>query len=240
MLREVILPTRTGRILGGEDIVGAACDRGHQGQGAAVTAHDLDDKRALVGGRRAGQLVDRVHDAVQRGVSADRHVGAHHVVVDRSDQTNDDEIRVGESILLRNDALISELSNVLPPLASKLVRSRQGSVAADHNEVVDPVFEEVGRGAVAPLVGAEVRATGCADDRTAFGEDGGHVRPFHSLDGVASVACPLPSFEDGVGLRAPGQRRSHNPANGRVHSLGVSAGCEDSDAHSAHFSAIFH
>ena len=193
-----------------------------------------------MGGRRAGQLVDRVHDAVQRGVSADRHVGAHHVVVDRSDQTDDDEIRVGESILLRNNALIGEFSNVLPPLASKLVRSRQGSVAADHDEVVDPVFEEVGRGTVAPLVGAEVRAAGCADDRPAFGEDRGHVRPFHSLDGIASVAGPLPSFEDGVGLRAPGQRRSHNPANGRVHSLGVSAGCEDSDAHSAHFSAIFH
>ncbi len=78
-----------------------------------MTAHDLDDKRALVGGRRAGQLVDRVHDAVQRGVSADRHVGISLMSLSIDPTTNDDEIRMRASCS-EMTPLISELERAAP------------------------------------------------------------------------------------------------------------------------------
>ena len=91
VLSQVVLPARTRRIFGREHVVGAARDSRHEGQVAAVPSHDLDDERALVRGRRAGQLVDGVQDAVQRSVRADRHIRAHHVVIDRADEADDDE-----------------------------------------------------------------------------------------------------------------------------------------------------
>ena len=236
---QVVLPARTRRIFGREHVVGAARDSRHEGQVAAVASHDLDDERALVRGRRAGQLVDGVQDAVQRSVRTDRHVRAHHVVIDRADEADDDEGRVGSRGLGRDDALCCQLSDVLRPLAAELVRTRQGTVTTDHHEVIDTVLKQVCGRAVATLVRAEVRAAGRADHRAALGKDRGHVRPLHLLNGIATHAGPLPAFIDRVGLRAARQRRTHNRANSRVHSLGVTARGEDTDTNCAHFSAIF-
>ena len=204
-----------------------------------MAAHDLDDERALVRGRRTGQLVDGIQDAVQRGVRADCHVRTHQVVVDRTDETDDDEGRVGGSGLGRDHALGGQLGDVLGPLAAELVRTRQGAVAADHDEVIDAVLEQVRGRPVAALVRAEVGAAGRADHRAAFGQDRGHVRPLHLFDGIATRAGTLPPFVDRVGLRATRQRRAHDGSNSRVHSLGVTARREDTDTNCAHFSAIF-
>ena len=239
VLRQLILPARARRILGREHVVGTACDSRHEGQVTAVATHDLDDERALVRGRRTGQLVDGVQDAMQRSVGADRHVRAHEVVVDRADEADDDESRVLGGGLGRNHALGSQLGDVLRPLASKLVRTRQGAVATDHDEVIDAVLEQVRGRAMAPLVRAEVGAASRADHRAAFGQDRGHVRPLHLLNGIATHAGTLPAFVDRIGLRAARQRRTHDGSNSRVHSLGVTARCEDTDTNCAHFSAIF-
>ena len=59
-----------------------------------MPAHHLDDEGALVAGRGAAQRIHRLDDPVQRGVGADRHVGAGHVVVDGSDQTDQTQERV--------------------------------------------------------------------------------------------------------------------------------------------------
>ena len=240
VLRQLVLPTRARRILGREHVVGAARDSRHEGQVTAVATHDLDDEGALVRGRRAGQLVDGVQDAMQRGVRADRHVGAHQVVVDRADEADDDESRVLGGGLGRDHALGGQLGDVLGPLAAELVRTRQGAVATDHDEVIDAVLEQVRGRAVAPLVRAEVGAAGRADHRAAFGQDRGHVRPLHLLDGIAAHAGTLPAFVDRIGLRATRQRRAHDGSNSRIHSLGVTARREDTDTNCAHFSAIFH
>ena len=239
VLRQLVLPTRARRILGREHVVGAARDSRHEGQVAAVAAHDLDDERALVRGRRTGQLVDGIQDAVQRGIRADRHVRAHEVVVNRADEADDDESRVLGGGLGRNHALGSQLSDVLRPLAAELVRTRQGAVATDHDEVIDAVLEQVCGRAVAPLVRAEVSTASRADHRAAFGQDRGHVRPLHLLNGIATHAGALPAFVDRIGLCATRQRRTHDGSNSRVHSLGVTARREDTDTNCAHFSAIF-
>ena len=239
VLSQVVLPARTRRVLGRKHVVGAACDSRHQGQVAAVASHDLDDERALVRGRRAGQLVDGIQDAVQRSVRTNRHIRAHHIVIDRADEADDDEGGVGGRGLGRDDALGGQLGDMLRPLAAELVRTRQGTVATDHHEVIDAVLKQVRGRAVATLVRAEVRAAGRADHRATLGKDRGDVRPLHLLNGIAACAGSLPAFIDRVGLRAARHRRAHNGANGRVHSLGVTARREDTDTNCAHFSAIF-
>ena len=239
VLSQVVLPARTRRVLGREHVVGATRDSRHEGQVAAVASHDLDDERALVRGRRAGQLVDGIQDAVQRSVRADRHIRAHHVVIDRADEADDDEGGVSGRGLGRNHALGGQLGDVLRPLAAELVRTRQGAVATDDDEVIDAVLEQVRGRTVAPLVRAEVGAASRADHRAAFGQDRGHVRPLHLLNGIAAHAGTLPAFVDRIGLRATRQRRTHDGSNSRVHSLGVTARCEDTDTNCAHFSAIF-
>ena len=239
VLSQVILPARTRRIFGREHVVGAARNSRHEGQVAAVASHDLDDERALVRGRRTGQLVDGVQDAVQRSVRTDRHIRADHVVIDRADEADDDEGGVCSCGLGRDDALCCQLSDVLRPLAAELVRTRQGTVTTDYHEVIDTVLKQVRGRAVATLVRAEVRAAGRADHCAALGKDRGHVRPLHFFNGIATRAGPLPAFIDRVGLRAARQRRTHNRANSRVHSLGVTARGEDTDTNCAHFSAIF-
>ena len=239
VLRQIILPARARGVLGREDVVRTACDSRHEGQVTAVAAHDLDDEGALVRGGSAGQLVDGVQDAMQRGVRANRHVRAHQVVVDRADEADDDESRVLGGGLGRDHALGSQLGNVLRPLATELVRTRQGAVTTDHDEVIDAVLEQVRGRAVAPLVRAEVGAASRADHRATFGQDRGHVRPLHLLNGIATHAGTLPAFVNRIGLRATRQRRTHDGSNSRVHSLGVTARREDTDTNCAHFSAIF-
>ena len=240
VLGQIVLPSRSCGVFGREDVVGAARDGRHEGQVAAVASHDLDDECPLVRGSGAGELVDRVQDAVQGGVRADRHVGADHVVVDRADQADDDEGRMSVRELLRDDALGDQLSHVLGPFLTELVRARQGAIAADNNQVIDAVLQQVRGRAMTALVGAEFGGTSGADDGATLGENRRDVRPVHLLDGIAPVARPLPAFQDRIGLRALRQRRAHHCADGRVHALGVAARGQDTDTDCAHDSAIFH
>ena len=240
MLGQVVLPALARRVLGCEHIVSTARDRSHEGQVPTVATHDLDDEGALVRGRRAGELVNSIQDAMQRSVRTDRHVRAHHVIIDRTDQADNDQRRVGVGKLLRDNALGDQLGDMLRPLVAELVRTRQGTITADDDEVVDTVLEQVRGGAVASLVGTELSAASRADDRATLGEDRGNIRPLHLLNGVAAIACTLPAFKDRIGLRSPGQSRAHHCANGSIHTLGVAARGEDTDTDCAHCSAIFH
>ena len=239
MLGQVVLPALTRRVLGCEHVVSTARNRSHEGQVPAVTTHDLDDEGALVRSRRAGELVNSVQDAMQRSVRTDRHVRAHHVIIDRTDQADNDQGRVSVGKLLRDNALGDQLGDMLRPLASELVRTRQGTIAADDDEVVDTMLKQVRGGAVASLVGTELSAASRADNRATLSEDRGDIRPLHLLNGIATHAGTLPAFIDRVGLRATRQRRTHEGSNSRVHSLGVTARREDTDTNCAHFSAIF-
>ena len=91
-----------GGLSGMSDEVRAGRQAAHQGQIAAVAAHHLDDEGALVARGRALDRVDCLDDSVQRGVGADRHVGAEHVVVDRADQPDQSEVPMGVRIAPRS------------------------------------------------------------------------------------------------------------------------------------------
>ena len=205
-----------------------------------MATHDLDDEGALVRGRRAGELVNSIQDAMQRSVRTDRHVRAHHVIIDRTDQADNDQRRVSVGKLLRDNALGDQLGDMLSPLVAELIRARQGTIAANDDEVVDTMLKQVRGGAVASLVGTELSAASRADNRATLSEDRGDIRPLHLLNGTAAVACTLPAFKDRIGLRSPGQSRAHHCANGSIHALGVAARGEDTDTDCAHCSAIFH
>ena len=205
-----------------------------------MTSHDLDDECALVRSSGTGQLIDRIQDAVQGGIRADRHIRAHHVVINRTNQADNDQGRVGISELLRDSALRNEFGQVLGPFAAELVRTRQRAVTSDDNQVVDAVLQQVRGCAVTPLVRAEFGAASRADDRATFCKDRGHVRPLQLLDGIAPVARPLPALKDRIGLRLPRQGRAHHCADGRVHALGIAARGQDTDTNCAHISASFH
>ena len=72
-----------------DDRLGAARDARHQRQVAAVAPHHLDQERALVRRGRDLQAVDRLERDVQRGVDADRDLGARQIVVDRRRDADD-------------------------------------------------------------------------------------------------------------------------------------------------------
>ena len=78
--------------------VGRGGQGGHQREVAAMPSHHLNDERALVAGRGAAQGIHRLDDPMQGGIGADRHVGARHVVIDGSDQTNQTQegVRCGD------------------------------------------------------------------------------------------------------------------------------------------------
>ena len=136
-----------------------------------------------------------------------------------TDQADNDQGRVGVGKLLRDNTLGDQLGDMLGPLVAELIRTRQRTIAANDDEVVDTVLEQVRGGAVASLVGTELSAASRADNRATLSEDRGNIRPLHLLNGAAAVACTLPAFKDRIGLRSPGQSRAHHCANGSIHTL---------------------
>ena len=107
-------------LLGDQHHAGAAGDAGVQRDPAGVAAHHLDDQHAVVrlGGRV--QAVDRLGGDVDRGVEAEREVGAGQVVVDRLGHADDVDAEVGE-----------------------LGRHAERVLAADRDQRVDAVAGEV-------------------------------------------------------------------------------------------------
>src|SRR5579862_2680801 len=78
------------RNLGDDDGFGAAAERNRERDKARVAAHHLNTEDAFVRKGRIADAVDRLERGVDRGVEADRVVGAGDVVVDRG---RDDEDR---------------------------------------------------------------------------------------------------------------------------------------------------
>ena len=78
----MLVPIDGRRKFGNEDEIGFGDDCGHEGEIAAVPAHDLHDEGPLVRVSRRDDAVHGLNDAAEGGVGADRHVGTAEVVVD--------------------------------------------------------------------------------------------------------------------------------------------------------------
>ena len=110
------------RVLGDEDLVGTAGDARGDGDPADVVTHDLDDHDAVVRLRRGVHPVERLGGDADRGVEADRAVGAPDVVVDRLRGADHPDTGLGE-----------------------LPGGREGAVAADADERLDVLVPNVSR-----------------------------------------------------------------------------------------------
>ena len=82
---------------------------------------------------------------MQRGVGADRHVGAEHVVVDRADEPDERKVRCASACASVDVAGVDELVEQVRPLGAQLSGSAETAVAADDDQRVDASLDEVAR-----------------------------------------------------------------------------------------------
>ncbi|CRH63441.1 Uncharacterised protein [Chlamydia trachomatis] len=136
-----------------------------------MATHDLDNEGALVRCCRGCQLVHRVQNAMECGIRTDCHVGAHHVIIDRADKTNNHQSRMLCCLFFTEHAFINKFANVLRPFASEFIRARKGAVATNNDKVVNTVFDQILRGRMPALVIAEFWTPGRTDDRAPLGKD---------------------------------------------------------------------
>ena len=217
------------RVLGEENPVSGAGQRRHQRQVAAVPAHDLDHERALMARGGAADLVERCGDPVQGGVGPDRHVGAGEVVVDRTHQPDDRQLRMPRSGLGRDDTLCCEFRDQAGPLLSEEIGAGQAAVAAAHHEAIDAALEQMARRLEPPLAGAERGAARRADDRAAVLHDPADALPGHAADPVGAVDHALVALEDREDVDATADGGAHDGAQRRIHPRRVAAAGQDAD-----------
>lgn len=74
----------------------------HQSQPTAVSAHDLEHERSLVGSGSGVDTIDSFADSMQRGRSTNRQIGHGHVVIDRPDESNDFKVPMQYGLGLRD------------------------------------------------------------------------------------------------------------------------------------------
>ena len=224
-----LLPAGRRRILRDEDIVTPAGDGAHQGEVAAVASHHLDDEAPLVACRCAGQGVDGIDDAVQCGVSPDGHVGADQVVVDRADQAGEHERWVGVGHGLLELAGRHQFGQQLAPFRPELIEPGQRAVAADDDQPVDAVFEQIAGRPASPVPLPEGLAAEGADHRPTLVQDSADVLPGQFTDTIAAVHHALEALVDGEHLRAEADGRPHGGTHCGIHALGVTATGQDAD-----------
>jgi hypothetical protein len=179
-------PSRRGlrRALGDEDPVRPGREPRHEREVAAVAPHDLDDERALVARGGRVQRVDRLGDAVQRGVGTDGHVGAEHVVVDRADEADQTQVRVGVGGVLLELAGLDELVEQLRPLAG----GRFAPVRLPSPPITTSASMPARRGCAArapALPGPELLRAGGADHGATLLQDAADV-----VELAATIASP--------------------------------------------------
>ena len=174
------------------------------------------------------ELVEVADDGVQRGVGADRHVGAEEVVVDRAGQADDVEAPLAP-ILGLGHAVLRQDADVVGPLVVEDLGAAQGAVAADHHQPLEAALQRVADHLVAPLRRAHRLGAGGAEDRPARLEDAADVVPAERPDHLPAVDQPLVALVDPEDLHAPVERDAHHRAQGRVHPGRVAAAGEDAD-----------
>src|SRR5262249_29035711 len=140
------------RLLGNQDHVGATGHAGMQGDPTGVSAHDLDDQRAVMRFGGSVQPVDRLHGDVDRGVEPERVIGCVEVVVDR--------LRDADHV----DAELREAR-----------RHAERVLAADREQGVDSELMQIGPDAVDAAVDLQRVGARGTQDGSAAGQDAAYL-----------------------------------------------------------------
>src|SRR5690606_4217199 len=201
-LRDLV---RRHRLLGDQDRLGAAGDAHVQRDVAGVPAHDLDEEEPVVAGGGVAQAVDGFERDVDRGVEADRDVGAEDVVVDGAGDADD-----GHAVLLRQGQ-----------------RPAEAAVAADHDQALDAAAPQHGGGLRPARRVEELLGARRAEDRAAALDDVRDV-PGVQLDDVVLDEALVPAV-DARDAGAVVDRRADDGADGGVHAGRVAPAGEYGD-----------
>lgn len=183
---------------GDEYPIGSGGDGAHEGKIAAVTAHDFDNEGALMAGGGAADGVDGFGDAVEGGVGSYGHVGSSHVIVDRADKSDDGELGMVGGNRWADEAVGDGFGEEVGPFLAKEVRAGEASVAANDDQAVNFMREEVDDGAETTCTGLKVGASGGADQGATTMEDAANRVPGHGADAVATIDHALVAFGDCV------------------------------------------
>lgn len=123
---------------------------------AGITAHNLDDAAALMGGRGITHLINRLHGRIHCGVETDGVIGTCDIQIDGSRKSYGINSKCG-----------------------KLSRSAEGTVAADYHQAVNPVFLTDFSALFLALSRCEFLASGCIENRTAAVDNIRHAGTRH-------------------------------------------------------------
>ena len=166
---------------------------------------------------------------MQCSVRADRHVGADHIVVDGTNQSDDVKALMRFRLFGADLAFIDQLTEVLGPFRAEFFGSRQRSIAANDDEAVDPLLNQVQCRCVTSFILAKFWTTSGTDDRSALRKDSRGIGPGHGANAIATFHCARPTVEDRKGASASGKRGADDCANRGIHSLRIPARGEDTD-----------
>ena len=174
-----------------------------------------------------GQGIDRLDDAMHRGVSTDGLVRAHHVVVDGADCTSDDQLGVGLRLLLADLAVGQQLLEQARPLGAEDVGTGQGAVAPDDDQPIDAPLDQVAGRSEPALTLPEIGRARGPDHRAAQVHDGADRVPGEPLDAIPTVDQALQPLVHGVRVGSLGDRRADHGPHCRIHPLRVTPGRQD-------------
>ena len=170
-------------------------------QESGIAPHHLDEEDALVRSGRVADLVDTLHDGVERGVVANRGIGAVKVIVNRTGQSDARHVE----------------------LVGKDACSGQRTVTADDHQGINALSHHIVVGQLAALFGHEFLAAGRFQHRTATLDDVAHILGGKLLDFVLdqTFIAPVNTFHP-IARSDCGTRHG---TDSRVHSRRVTARC---------------
>lgn len=227
--RHVFLPILLTGSLRNEDEVGTRSNACHEGQPAAVTAHDLDNEGTRVGGGGSLNVVDHLADTGEGRVAANGRVSAGKVVVDGSDEADDVEVLVGSDLITAQVARADKLLEEARPFGSELVGTSEGSVSSADDEGIDAVKDHVLCGRETTSALEEGLAASSADEGTALGQPASHVVPAHLLDEAAALNQTFVALVHTVRIAAHVDSHANNGTDNGVHAWGVTPRGHDGD-----------
>ena len=158
--------------------------------------------------RRGGvtQLVDRVHDRIECRVVADRVVRTTQVAVDRARQTDDGYIE----------------------LFGEYLGAGERTVTTNHYQCVDACGHHVLVGLLATLGGGELLTTRRFENRTTELDDIAHAARLE-IDDLVCYQTFIATHDALHGETVEDSTARHG-TNGRIHTGGIAARCEYTDA----------
>src|SRR6185369_1069815 len=113
------------------------------------------------------------------------------IVVDRTDKADNHQLRMPRSDLLTDLAALDQLGQQARPFLAEQIGAGQAAVAADYDEAVDLVRQQVAGRQEAARAGAKSGAACRADEGAAALHDAADGVPADLADAVAAVEHPL-------------------------------------------------